>query len=141
LAARFGVSLELPDDLPVAASALQAPLPGRSEGVAPEASEPAELSKPPVAPKLRLIRYRPLFSGAMATRVPQLGFQRPEPVIELSVEDASRRSITSGDTVTVLADGTSIELRARVNAKLVDGAARAAEEHVRGLPDLIEVRP
>jgi anaerobic selenocysteine-containing dehydrogenase len=94
-----------------------------------------------VAPKLRLARYQALFSGSAVERVPQLAFQRPEPVIELAPEDAARRSITTGDTVNVLANGTSIELRARVNSRLVAGAVRAAEEHVRGLPDLVEVRP
>jgi NADH-quinone oxidoreductase subunit G len=141
LASRFEVSLGLPDDLPRATAALRASLPPRGEAVAIGQAEAAELSKPPPAPKLRLVRYRPLFGGAMVTRVPQLGFQRPEPVIELSSEDASRRSVRSGDTVTVLADGMSVELRARINPRLVDGAVRAAEEHVRGLPDLVEVRP
>jgi len=141
LAARFGVSIEVPESLPLAAARLQAPLPGRSEAVALETGGRAEPSRPLVAPKLRLARYRPLFSGAMVARVAQLGFQRPEAVIELSPEDAERRSIGSGDTVTVLANGTSVELRARINARLVDGTARAAEEHVRGLGDLIEVRP
>jgi hypothetical protein len=43
--------------------------------------------------------------------------------------------------VTVLANSTSVELRALINKRLVAGAARAADEHVRDLPDLIEVRP
>ena len=97
--------------------------------------------KPPVAPKLRLTRYRALFSGSAVERVPQLQFQRPEAVIELSPEDAQKRSISAGETVTVLANGTSVELRALINRRLVAGAARAAEEHVRDLPDLVEVRP
>jgi len=41
----------------------------------------------------------------------------------------------------VLANGTTVSLRARINHRLVAGAARAAEEHVRDLPDLVEVRP
>jgi NADH-quinone oxidoreductase subunit G len=128
LAARFGVTLEpfSPSDSPV-------------EGV--EAAAKVEPLKPPVAPKLRLTRYRALFSGSAVERVPQLAFQRPDAVIELSSEDAARRSITEGETVNVLANGTSVELRAHVNRRLVAGAARAAEEHVRDLPDLVEVRP
>jgi anaerobic selenocysteine-containing dehydrogenase len=137
LGARFDVSLEPPYGLPLAAAALQAPLPERSDAAVPEGAGVAELSKPPVAPNPP-VRYR-LAPGGFPRA--ELGFQRAEPVIELSAEDASRRSIKSGDTVTVLADGTSTELRARINPKLVDGAARAAEEHVRGLPDLIEVLP
>ena len=130
LAARFGVAIEsfAPSDTSV-------------QGASPAATPRAEALKPPVAPKLRLTRYRALFSGSAVERVPQLQFQRPEAVIELSPEDASKRSITAGETVTVLANGTSVELRARINRRLVAGAARAAEEHVRGLPELIEVRP
>ena len=110
----------------------------RARGAPRAAVEPL---KPPVAPKLRLTRYRALFSGSAVERVPQLQFQRPEAVIELSPEDAKKRSIGAGETVTVLANGTSVELRARINRRLVAGAARAAEEHVRDLPDLVEVRP
>jgi predicted molibdopterin-dependent oxidoreductase YjgC len=130
LAARFGVVVEpfQPSD-------------GLLQGSGPSAVETVEALKPPVAPKLRLNRYRALFSGSAVERVPQLQFQRPEPAIELSPEDAKRRSIAAGDVVTVLANGTSVELRARINRRLVAGAARAAEEHVRGLPELVEVRP
>jgi NADH-quinone oxidoreductase subunit G len=130
LAASFGVTLEPMPELPVAPAAEKPP--------SAAAAAPLE---PPVAPKLRLARYRALFSGSAVERVPQLEFQRPEAVIELAPEDAAKRSIATGDTVTVLANGTSVELRARVNSRLVAGAARAAEEHVRDLPDLVEVRP
>ncbi|MGH3018145.1 MAG: molybdopterin-dependent oxidoreductase, partial [Gaiellaceae bacterium] len=129
LAARFGVTIELPGALPASAG---------TDGASQAAAEPL---KPPVAPKLRLTRYRALFSGSAVERVPQLQFQRPEAVIELSPEDAKKRSIAAGETVTVLANGTSVELRARINRRLVTGAARAAEEHVRDLPDLVEIRP
>ena len=129
LAARFDVTLEPLHELPASA------------GGEPSAAKTAEALEPPVAPKLRLTRYRALFSGGAVERVPQLQFQRPEAVIELSPEDAQKRSIEAGETVTVLANGTSVELRARINRRLVAGAARAAEEHVRGLPDLVEVRP
>jgi predicted molibdopterin-dependent oxidoreductase YjgC len=127
LAARFGVTLE--------------PYAPREGAPTAAAVKPAKPLAPPVAPKLRLARYRALFSGSAVERVPQLQFQRPEAVIELSPEDASKRSIAAGDTVTVLANGTSVELRARINRRLVAGAVRAAEEHVRDLPDLVEVRP
>ena len=87
-----------------------------------------------------MVRYRALFSGPLVERVPQLAFQRPQAEIELSPEDADKRAIASGDPVLVRADGKEVELRARVNRRLVAGVARAAEEHVRDLPDLVEVR-
>jgi anaerobic selenocysteine-containing dehydrogenase len=141
LAARFGVTLELPSELPSAGAGARAELPERAPAAGLEKGESSEVQRPPAAPKLRLARYRALFSGSAVERVPQLEFQRPEPVIELSPEDAAKRSIATGDTVTVLANGTTVSLRARVNTRLIAGAVRAAEEHVRGLPDLVEVRP
>mgnify|MGYP006147292083 CR=1 FL=1 len=40
----------------------------------------------------RRLRYRPLFAGPAVERVPELAFQRPEPVIELAADDAERRA-------------------------------------------------
>ena len=72
-------------------------------------------------------------------RVAELSFQRPEPVVELSTEDASVRGIESGDAVRVSSNGTSVELRARVNRRLIRGAVRAAAEHVEPLEAGVEV--
>jgi NADH-quinone oxidoreductase subunit G len=88
---------------------------------------------------LRLLRYRPLFSGPAVERVTELQFQRPEPAIELSAHDAEIRRIKTGDEVVVRSNGTSARLRARINRQLVDGAVRAAEEHVRELDAAVEV--
>jgi NADH-quinone oxidoreductase subunit G len=141
LAARYGVEVSPPPDLPLAPATERAALEPRTPAAGPAKAAAVEALGPPLAPKLRLNRYRALFSGPTVERIPQLEFQRPERVIELSPEDARRRSITSGETVTVLANGTSVELRARINRRLAAGAVRTAEEHVRGLPDLVEVRP
>ena len=113
-----------------------------------EAPPPAAETKAPAAPRqpdehflgeLRLHRYRPLFSGPFIERVEELGFQRPPAEIELSAADAERRAVASGDTVLVRSNGTSVELRARVNRRLVDGVARVAEEHAADLHQLVEV--
>lgn len=89
--------------------------------------------------ELQLHRYRPLFSGPAVERVPELEFQRPEPVVELSAADADRRGIASGDAVLVRSNGTSVELRAHVDRKLVDGVARIADEHAGDLHQSVEV--
>jgi predicted molibdopterin-dependent oxidoreductase YjgC len=117
----------------------QAPL--RSPRTTSYAPRPAEPAKPKVAGggPLRLARYRALFSGPSVERVSELAYQRPEPVVELSAEDASVRGIESGDAVRVSSNGTSVELRARVNRRLVAGAVRAAAEHVAGLEPGVEV--
>ena len=69
----------------------------------------------------------------------QLDFQRAHPDVELSAADAERRGIAAGDTVLVRSNGTSVELRAHVNRKLVEGIARIADEHAADLHAAVEV--
>src|SRR5581483_1746262 len=129
LAERFGVAVD-----PHARA-----VPAEEQAELPPPGEPVEPAPAPRAPKaktgrggpLRLLRYRPLFSGPAVERVEELQFQRPDPVVELSVHDAEIRHISSGDEVVVRSNGTSVTLRARIDRTLVDGAVRAAEEHVR----------
>jgi len=148
LAARFGVEVsphsagvfaELADrlfrDLSLEDIGVHAPLPPRHPYEAPDAAHtpgPAHLpthTDEHFVGALRLHRYHPLFAGPAVERVPELGFQRPEREVELSAADADRRGIVSGDAVFVRSNGTSVELRARVNRKLVEGVARVAAEH------------
>ena len=137
LAERFGVTID-PRARAVPADE-RAPLPARAEPGAPVAA-PATVG-PPTAHggPLRLLRYRPLFSGPAVERVEELQFQRPEPAIALSARDAETRGISAGDEVVVRSNGTSVRLRARIDRRLVDGAVRAAEEHVRELLGAVEV--
>jgi len=113
------------------------------EAPVPAAEAPAPLEPRPAGEhfigELRLIRYRPLFSGPFVERVNELGFQRPPAELELSATDAARRTIKTGDTVSVRSNGTSVELRARVNRKLVEGVARVPDEHASDLHLLVEV--
>ena len=113
-----------------------------------EAPAPVAAAQAPLQPKqadehflgeLRLIRYRPLFSGPVVERVSELAFQRPPAELELSAADAARRTIETGDLVTVRSNGTSVELRARINRKLVVGVARVADEHAADLHLMVEV--
>jgi NADH dehydrogenase/NADH:ubiquinone oxidoreductase subunit G len=90
---------------------------------------------------LRLVTYRPLFSGPAVERIPELQFQRPEPEVELSAADAARLGIANGREVTVRSNGTSATLRARLAEDLSEGAARIAEEFARGLEHRVEVVP
>jgi anaerobic selenocysteine-containing dehydrogenase len=122
----------------------QAPLPRRVPYAAPAAATTPEPPPPadtegPFLGTLHLVRYRPLFSGPAVERVPELQFQRPEPVLELAQEDAERRQIASGDTVSVRSNGTSVELRARVDRRLLAGVARIADEHAGELHRQVEV--
>jgi NADH-quinone oxidoreductase subunit G len=102
-------------------------------------SAPETSPEPPRPDGLRLIRYRALFSGPAVERTPELAFQRPDPVVELSVQDASTRDIRSGDDVTVRSNGTSVTLRARLNRDLHTGVVRIADEHAGDLLPTVEL--
>jgi NADH-quinone oxidoreductase subunit G len=90
-------------------------------------------------PGLDLVRIRSLFSGPGVERIPQLQFQRPAPEIELAFDDAQSRGIAPGETVRVLSNGTSRDLRARLNRRLRTGVARVADEHAAGFEDRVQV--
>jgi NADH-quinone oxidoreductase subunit G len=153
LAARFGVDIpphaagvfaELAAgafrDLALDDLGLHAPLPSRHAYVPPV---PGTTPVPAPAAEgdgaLHLHRYRPLFAGPAVERVPELGFQRPPREVELSSSDAASRGIATGDDVLVRSNGTSVELRARVNAKLLEGVVRIADEHASDLHPSVEV--
>jgi NADH-quinone oxidoreductase subunit G len=89
--------------------------------------------------EIRLVAYKPLFSGAAVERVAELQFQRPQPELELSADDARRRKISTGDLVTVGSNGSAITLPARVNRHLRAGIARVALEHANGLHGVVEL--
>jgi NADH-quinone oxidoreductase subunit G len=114
-----------------------APLPTRRAYVAPAPATTPELVMEDGG--LALHRYRPLFSGPAVERVPELGFQRPERDVELSRADAESREIASGDAVIVHSNGTSVELRARINRRLIEGVVRVADEHAGDLQPAVEV--
>jgi len=152
LAARFDVEISphvsavfaelsehLFQDLSLEEIGLRTELPSRTPYEAPApAAQPASLPERQ-AGELQLHRYRALFSGPAVERVQELEFQRPEPEIEISAIDAGQRGISSGDSVHVRSNGTSVELRARVNRRLVEGIARVAEEHAVDLHAAVEV--
>jgi NADH-quinone oxidoreductase subunit G len=123
----------------------RAPLPLRTPYAAPAPATTQPAPPPPAPPgehflgNLRLQRYRPLFSGPAVERTPELQFQRPPAEVELAAEDADRRQIASGDTVSVRSNGTAVELRARVSRALAPGTARIAEEHAGELHRDVEV--
>jgi NADH-quinone oxidoreductase subunit G len=157
LAERFGVTVSphasavfaevserLYESLAFGAVGERAPLPLRAPYLAPEpATTPP--TRPPQPPgehflgELRLLRYRPLFSGPAVERTPELQFQRPPAEIELAAADAERREIAAGETVSVRSNGTSRQLRARISRSLATGMARIADEHAGELGVTVEV--
>ena len=125
-----GERASLPDRVPYTA-----PAPAPVAPIPPAAAPPGEH----FLGTLKLRRYRPLFSGPAVERVPELQFQRPEPVIELAAGDAERRQIESGQSVSVRSNGTVLSLRASINRALAAGTVRIAEEHAADLHLEVEV--
>jgi NADH-quinone oxidoreductase subunit G len=82
---------------------------------------------------LRLVAYRPLFSGPAVERVSELQFQRPRAEVTLNRAEAERQGIRTGDPVTISQNGTSIELRARLSSGARPNVALVAMEHAQGL--------
>jgi NADH-quinone oxidoreductase subunit G len=133
LAERFGVAID-----PHARHEADGQLPERAEAGSIELP-PAPTATTAHGGPLKLVRYRPLFSGPVVERVEELQFQRLDAEIELSLHDAEVRNISTGEDVVVRSNGTAVHMRARVNRHLVQGAVRAPEEHVRALDQAVEV--
>jgi len=148
LAERFGVELS------PHASVVFDELSGRCFGglsfaeVGEQAPLPPPAARRPLAPSprsepgpgLRLVAYRPLFSGAAVERTPELQFQRRAGELQISADDAKARGIRNGQTVTVSSNGTSVELRARIARDLAAGTVRASSEDAGDLHAVVEVR-
>jgi NADH-quinone oxidoreductase subunit G len=153
LASRFGVELapyapsvfaELSEriygSLPFGEVGERAPLRGYTE--------PAEHVEAPPLPEaeaagagLKLVCYKPLFSGPAVERVEELQFQRPRAAVSISPADAGERGISNGDLVTVSHNGTSVRLRAEIAKDLRAGVVRIAREHAGDLRGMVEVTP
>jgi len=152
LAARFGIELapyassvfaelsnKIYGGLPFGEVGERAPLRGYAEA-------PAHVEAPPLPEAeaagdgLRLVCYKPLFSGPAVERVEELQFQRPPAEVELTRADADARGIAGGATVTVSHNGTSVRLRARIAKDLPAGTVRIAREHAGDLRGRVEVR-
>ena len=117
---------------------MTASLPPKGEAPPRSTREPDSQSEP--GSGLKLVAYKPLFSGAAVERTPELEFQRPEPEVQIARADAQSRGIRNGQTVTVSSNGTSIELRARIANDLAAGTVRIAREHAGDLHPNVEVK-
>jgi NADH-quinone oxidoreductase subunit G len=137
LAERFGVAVSPWAELLPAEQAALEPQSKRK----PVEAEQSMLPPTPSGSGLQLVRYRPLFSGPAVERIKELEFQRPAAEVELAWEDAEARDIASGEIVSVQSNGTSRELRAQVNRRLLPGVVRIAEDHAVGLEAPLSIKP
>jgi NADH dehydrogenase/NADH:ubiquinone oxidoreductase subunit G len=118
----------------------RATLPPRAERQA-ETREHGSPAAEPGSRGLRLVAYRPLFSGTAVDRTPELQFQKPDAEVQLSPDDATARGIRNGAAVTVSSNGTSLELRARIARDLGAGVVRIPRDHAGDLHAAVEVKP
>jgi NADH-quinone oxidoreductase subunit G len=103
------------------------------------ADEPA-LPEPHIADSgLRLVAYKPLFSGPAVERVEELQFQRPQPEIQLSRADAERLGLQTGDEVTVSGGGASVTLHTRITKTVRPGVALVAREFAGDVLGTVEI--
>ncbi len=115
----------------------QASLPARVTRTHAVESPPAKVASR--GKGLRLLTFKPLFSGPAVERTPELDFQRRDGEVELARADARARKISEGDTVTVSSNGTSLKLRARIARDLPPGAVRIPRDDAAGLHEHVEV--
>jgi NADH-quinone oxidoreductase subunit G len=86
---------------------------------------------------LTLGTYRDLWAGPITELNPPLRFLEPQQRVELSIADAERLSLKSGDEVSVSQNGTSLRARVAVKEKIQEGTCflieGTAEDNANGL--------
>jgi NADH-quinone oxidoreductase subunit G len=85
----------------------------------------------PAAP-LTLGTYRDLWAGPITELNPPLKFLQPRQTVELSIADAERLELKSGDEVSVSQDGTSVRARVSIKERMQEGACFLIEGTTEG---------
>jgi NADH-quinone oxidoreductase subunit G len=108
-----------------------------------------ELEKPPKLPDegLRLGTVPSLWSGRETQHATVLRFLAPQQTLEISIQDAQRLGLSTGDEVSVSVDGRSVRARARVHDPVPPGSVFLVEGTetdnatalMNGLPRTVEV--
>jgi NADH-quinone oxidoreductase subunit G len=121
----------------------EAPEQGKARGVdSPEDcafAEATPLAHPSsgTPPPLALGTYRDLWTGPITELNPPLRFLEPQQRVELSLADAKRLGLNSGDEVSVSQNGSSLRARVAVKERVQEGACflieGTAEDNANGL--------
>jgi anaerobic selenocysteine-containing dehydrogenase len=81
--------------------------------------------------------YRDLWAGPITELNPPLRFLEPQQRVELSIADAERMGLKSGDEVNVSRNGTSLRARVAIKERIQEGACflieGTAENNANGL--------
>ncbi len=89
-----------------------------ARGVASAESAP---DASPASDTLALSTYRDLWTGPITELNPPLKFLQPQQRVELSVSDAERLGLSSGDQVLVAQNGTSIQATVAIKGRVPEG--------------------
>jgi NADH-quinone oxidoreductase subunit G len=92
----------------------------------------SEEGLPATALSLALGTYRDLWAGPITELNPPLKFLQPQQRVELSVGDADRLGLQSGDEVSVSQNGTSVLARVAIRERMQDGACFLIEAVAEG---------
>ena len=82
---------------------------------------PAERFEDPAPGALTLATYRDLWAGPITELNPPLRFLAPQQRVELSVSDAERLNLKSGDSVRVSRNGTSLGALVSIRERVPEG--------------------
>jgi NADH-quinone oxidoreductase subunit G len=108
----------------------KAPEPAGAPGVgSPKHSSeaPAERFGDPTPGALSLSTYRDLWAGPITELNPPLRFLAPQQRVELSIPDAKRLSLSSGDEVSVSQSGASIRAKVTIRERIPEGTCLLIE--------------
>jgi NADH-quinone oxidoreductase subunit G len=110
------------------AESVSADASGASGSVSGESAPPA-FSDPDTgdAELLSLGTYRDLWAGPITELNPPLRFLAPQQRVELSVNDAERRGLKTGDEVQVSQNGTSIRAKVAIKERVPEGTCLLIE--------------
>jgi NADH-quinone oxidoreductase subunit G len=111
------------DATPRGTEVISAEAAGAARQVSDEAG-PTDLSD---AGSLALSTYRDLWVGPITELNPPLRFLAPQQRVELSVSDAERLSLSSGDEVSVSQNGTSIRAKVTIKERIPEGTCLLIE--------------
>ncbi len=98
-----------------------------ARGVASAESVPAAPPAPGTATPLALGTYRDLWAGPITELNPPLKFLTPTQRLEISIADADRLGLKTGDPVRVSQNGTGIEATVQIKERVTEGTCFLAE--------------
>jgi NADH-quinone oxidoreductase subunit G len=105
----------------------EANTPSGDSGQTPQRRSASEEGVPASAPSLTLGTYRDLWAGPITELNPPLKFLQPHQRLEISLADAERLGLKTGDQVKVAQSGSSVEARVQIKERVAEGVCFLAE--------------